>query len=192
VPNLTIGPPVVASLRRHTDLYFDCHLMITNPGQYLEAFKEAGADGCSVHVEVGDTQALIRQMRALGLDVGLAVNPETPFEAYAGWLDQLDLILVMTVHPGFAGQSFMSEVVPKIRRTRDEIDRRRLAVAIEVDGGIDADTVGVVAEAGASVFVSGSAVFGEPDPAAAAHAIRHAADRAARSGPAEPSGMPAP
>ncbi|HLY84836.1 MAG TPA: ribulose-phosphate 3-epimerase [Acidimicrobiales bacterium] len=192
VPNLTIGPPVVASLRRHTDLYLDCHLMITNPAQYLEAFREAGADGCSIHVEVGDTAALIEQMRGLGLDVGVAVNPETPFEAYAGWLDRIDLILIMTVHPGFGGQSFMSEVVPKVRRTRDEIDRRGLAVAIEVDGGIDVDTVGVVAEAGASVFVSGSAVFGEPDPAAAAHAIRHAADRAASSGRAEPSGTAVP
>jgi ribulose-phosphate 3-epimerase len=188
VPNLTIGPPVVASLRRHTDLYFDCHLMITNPHDYLEAFRTAGADGCSVHVEVGGTQALIDQMRDLGLDVGLAVNPETRYEAFSGWLDQLDLILLMTVHPGFGGQSFMAEVVPKIARTRDEIDRRGLPVAIEVDGGIDVITAPIVAEAGATVFVSGSAIFGSPDPAAAAHAIRHAADRAARgSGPAEPA-----
>jgi ribulose-phosphate 3-epimerase len=188
VPNLTIGPPVVASLRRHTDLYFDCHLMITNPDDYLGAFRKAGADGCSVHVEVGRTQALIDQMRDLGLDVGLAVNPETPYEAFAAWLDQLDLILLMTVHPGFGGQSFMADVVPKIARTRDEIDRRGLPVAIEVDGGIDVNTAPIAAEAGATVFVAGSAVFGSPDPAAAAHAIRHAADRAARGpGPAEPA-----
>jgi ribulose-phosphate 3-epimerase len=187
VPNLTIGPPVVASLRRHTDLYFDCHLMITSPAKYLEAFKKSGADGCSVHVEVGETQALIDQMRDLGLDVGLAVNPETPYEAFAGWLDQLDLVLLMTVHPGFGGQSFIADVVPKIARTRDEIDRLGLPVAIEVDGGIDVDTAPIAAEAGATVFVAGSAIFGEPDPAAAAHAIRHAADRAARGSGAGPT-----
>jgi ribulose-phosphate 3-epimerase len=153
--------------------------MITNPADYLEAFKKAGADGCSVHVEVGETQSLIDQMRDLSLDVGLAVNPETPYEAFSGWLDQLDLVLLMTVHPGFGGQSFIADVVPKIRRTRHEIDRRGLAVAIEVDGGIDVETAPIAAGAGATVFVAGSAIFGSPDPAAAAHAIRHAADRAA-------------
>jgi ribulose-phosphate 3-epimerase len=188
VPNLTIGPPVVASLRCHTDLYFDCHLMITDPGTYLPDFRRAGADGCSVHVEVGDTQDLIDQMRGLGLDVGLAVNPETPYEAFAGWLDQLDMILLMTVHPGFGGQHFIETVVPKIRRTRDEIDRRSLAVAIEVDGGIDVDTAPVAAGAGATVFVAGNAVFHQPDPAAAAQAIRRAADLATRSS-TEPADM---
>jgi ribulose-phosphate 3-epimerase len=176
VPNLTIGPPVVASLRRHTDLYLDCHLMITNPEEYLEAFRTAGANGCTVHVEVGGTQALIDQMRSLGLDAGLAVNPETPFEDYAEWLDQLDMVLLMTVHPGFGGQSFMADVVPKIRRTRDEIDRRGLKVVIEVDGGIDVETAPITAAAGASVFVAGSAIFGQSDPAMAAHAIRDAVD----------------
>jgi ribulose-phosphate 3-epimerase len=176
VPNLTIGPPVVASLRQHSDLYFDCHLMMDNPGQYLEAFRRAGANGCSVHVEVGETHDLIDQMRTLGLDIGLAVNPETPFEQYESWLDQIGMVLLMTVHPGFAGQSFIADVVPKIRRTREEIDRRGLAVAIEVDGGIDVATAPIVAEAGASVFVAGSAIF---------HTIRHAADRAG-PGAAEP------
>ena len=186
VPNLTIGPPVVESLRRHTDLYLDCHLMMTNPGDFLEAFRRSGADGCSVHVEVGETGGLIETMRHLGLDVGLAVNPETPYEAFAEWLQRIDLVLLMTVHPGFGGQAFMEAVVPKIRRTRDEIDRRGLAVAIEVDGGIDITTAPVAAEAGATVFVAGNAIFHEPDPAAAAHAIRHAADQAAKPGPAEP------
>jgi ribulose-phosphate 3-epimerase len=187
VPNLTIGPPVVESLRKHTDLYFDCHLMMTNPGEYLGAFRDAGADGCTVHVEVGDTDRLIGELRDLGLDAGLAMNPETPFEACAPWLDRIDLLLVMTVHPGFGGQSFMAEVVPKIRRARDEIDQRGLAVALEVDGGIDVRTAPAVAEAGATVFVAGSAIFHQPDPAAAALAIRQAADHAARSGPAEPA-----
>jgi ribulose-phosphate 3-epimerase len=189
VPNLTIGPPVVASLRRHTDLYFDCHLMITDPGDYLAAFKKAGADGCSVHVEVGRTQSLIDQMRGLGLDVGLAVNPETPYDAFAGWLEQLDMILLMTVHPGFGGQSFITEVVAKIARTRAEIDLRGLPVAIEVDGGIDVETAPIAARAGATIFVAGNAIFGSPDPAAAARSIRNAADGAALA-PA-PAGPPA-
>ena len=186
VPNLTIGPPVVRSLRRHTDLYFDCHLMMTNPGDYLDAFRQAGADGCSVHVELEDCERLIAEMRQLGLDVGLAVNPETPFEAFEPWLDRIDLLLLMTVHPGFGGQSFMRAVVPKIEQARDAIDRLGLGVAIEVDGGIDVDTAPVVAAAGATVFVAGSAIFGSDDPLAAALAIRHAADRGAAGGRAEP------
>jgi len=187
VPNLTIGPPVVASLRKHTDLYFDCHLMITEPGRYLPDFRRAGANGCSVHVEVGDTGALIDQMRGLGLDAGLAVNPETPLSDAAPWLDRIDLLLLMTVHPGFGGQSFMAEVLPKIRQAREEIDRRGLSVAIEVDGGIAPSTAALTAEAGASVFVAGSAIFHQPDPAAAALAIRRAADAAVGAGSAEPS-----
>jgi ribulose-phosphate 3-epimerase len=175
VPNLTIGPPVVKSLRKHTDLYLDCHLMITNPASYLQAFREAGADGCSVHVEVGGTQGLIDQMRSLGLDVGLAVNPDTPFEAYARWLDQLDLLLLMTVFPGFGGQRFMADVMPKVERTRQEIDRLGLKTAIQVDGGIDVHTAPVAWAAGATVFVAGNAIFGSDDPAAAAARIRAAA-----------------
>ena len=126
VPNLTIGPPVVQSLRRHTGLFFDCHLMMTNPGDYLEAFRHAGADGCTVHVEVGDTAALLAEAKALGLRAGLAVNPETPYEAIDPFLAEADLILCMTVHPGFGGQHFMAEVLPKIARTRAELDRRGL------------------------------------------------------------------
>jgi len=175
VPNLTIGPPVVKSLRKHTDLYLDCHLMMTNPGSYLEAFRDAGADGCSVHVEVGGTQALIDQMRSLGLDVGLAVNPDTPFEAFERWLPQIDLVLLMTVFPGFGGQKFMAEVMPKVERTRQFVADNGLKVAIQVDGGIDVTTVPVAAGAGADVFVAGNAIFGKPDPAAAAAAIRDAA-----------------
>jgi ribulose-phosphate 3-epimerase len=175
VPNITIGPPVVASLRKHTDLYLDCHLMIDEPERYLEAFKDAGADGCSVHVEVGHTAELIAQMRALGLDVGLAVNPDTPYEAFEPWLDQLDLLLLMTVHPGFGGQSFIADVMPKVRQARDELDRRGLTTALQVDGGIKEDTAPVAAAAGADVFVAGNAVFRDPDPAAAARRIRAAA-----------------
>jgi ribulose-phosphate 3-epimerase len=179
VPNITIGPPVVSSLRKHTDLYLDCHLMISEPERYLEAFKLAGADGCSVHVEVGHTEALIAQMRELDLDVGLAVNPDTPFESFAPYLDRIDLLLLMTVFPGFGGQHFIADVVPKIRRAREEVDRRGLRVAIEVDGGINETTIIEAAAAGARIFVAGNAVFGQGDPAAAAARLRVVADRAA-------------
>ena len=179
VPNLTIGPPVVRSLRQHTAMYLDCHLMITNPEQYLEPFQKAGASGCSVHVEVGGTEALIKQMRDLGLDVGLAVNPDTPFEAYEAYLGDLDLLLLMTVFPGFGGQKFMHEVVPKIRRTAQAIADGGLDLAIQVDGGIDEQTAPIVAEAGATIFVAGSAIFGAESPAAAARRIREAGNRAA-------------
>jgi len=174
VPNLTIGPPVVKSLRRHTPMYLDCHLMMTNPEHYLDAFKKAGASGCSVHVEVGGTEALIAQMRDLELDVGLAVNPDTPLSGYERFLGDIDLVLLMTVFPGFGGQKFMTDVVPKIRETAAAIDRRGLDVAIQVDGGIDEVTAPVVAEAGARVLVAGNAVFGAPDPAAAIRRIREA------------------
>ncbi|HUO49507.1 MAG TPA: ribulose-phosphate 3-epimerase [Acidimicrobiales bacterium] len=182
VPNLTIGPPVVRSLRRHSGLYFDCHLMMTNPGEYLEAFRKAGADGCTVHVEVGDTEGLLEQARALGLRVGLAANPDTPFEAYAAYLDQVDLILCMTVFPGFGGQAFMTEVLPKIEQTRAELDRRGLAAELEVDGGIDEETAPLVVAAGARVLVAGSAVFGDERPWDAARRIREAGQKALPGG----------
>ncbi|MDQ3107446.1 MAG: ribulose-phosphate 3-epimerase [Actinomycetota bacterium] len=179
VPNLTIGPPVVKSLRAHTSMYLDCHLMITNPERYLEAFAKAGANGCSVHVEVGGTAELITQMRGLGLDVGLAVNPDTPFEDYEAFLPDLDLLLLMTVFPGFGGQAFLDEVVPKIRRTADAIEALGLDLPIQVDGGIDERTAPVVAQAGASIFVAGSAIFGSTSPADAARRLREAGTRAA-------------
>jgi ribulose-phosphate 3-epimerase len=175
VPNLTIGPPVVASLRRHTPLFFDCHLMMTNPGKYLKDFADAGADGCSVHVEVGGTTELIEQMRTLGLRVGLALNPDTPFEKVAPVLDRIDLVLCMTVFPGFGGQSFMPEVLDKVRQVRGAIDAADLGVDLEVDGGIDVDTAPRAAEAGANVFVAGSAIFGHDRPWVAAEEIRESA-----------------
>ncbi|MGA2521158.1 MAG: ribulose-phosphate 3-epimerase [Acidimicrobiales bacterium] len=177
VPNLTLGPPVVQSLRRHSGLFFDCHLMMTNPGDFLQPFRHAGADGCTVHVEVGDTSALLAEARALGLKAGLALNPETPYEAIDPFLGEVDLILCMTVHPGFGGQAFIEDVVPKIARTRAELDRRGLDVALEVDGGIDEDTAGSVVRAGARVLVAGSAVFGDERPWEAARRIRLAGEK---------------
>ncbi len=181
VPNLTIGPPVVASLRAHTRLYFDTHLMISEPARYLEAFRDAGADGCTVHVEVGETAALVDLMRELGLRVGLAANPDTPFEALEPYLADVDLVLCMTVFPGFGGQSFMAEVLPKVRKVRDAVEAAGLAVDVEVDGGIDERTVAEAARSGANVFVAGSAVFADPDPLGAAGVILDAA-RAAVAG----------
>jgi ribulose-phosphate 3-epimerase len=175
VPNLTIGPPVVASLRRHTDLFFDTHLMITDPDRYLEPFRDAGSNGCTVHVEVGRTSQLIGQMRELGLRVGLAANPDTPFEAVEPFLSEVDLVLCMTVFPGFAGQSFIAEVMPKVRQVRESVADRGLSVDVEVDGGIDHRTVVDAARSGANVFVAGSAVFGRPHPLAEVRNILDAA-----------------
>jgi ribulose-phosphate 3-epimerase len=175
VPNLTIGPPVVAAIRRHTDTYLDCHLMMTNPGEYLEAFAQAGANHCTVHAEVEGTAGLLKAMRKLGLGTGLAINPETPFEACEPWLAEIDLLLVMSVHPGFGGQRFMPVAVEKIARAAEVARQRQLDLVIEVDGGIDADTVVEVAQAGADTFVAGSAIFDHRDPVAAARAIRAAA-----------------
>jgi ribulose-phosphate 3-epimerase len=182
VPNLTIGPPVVQSLRRHSGLFFDCHLMMTNPGAYLEAFRDAGADGCTVHVEVGDSAQLLAQAKELGLRAGLAINPETPFDAIEPFLDQADLVLCMTVHPGFGGQVFMAEVLPKIALTRAALDRRGLDAALEVDGGIDEHTAASVVEAGARVLVAGSAIFADDRPWEAARRIRVAAEKALTEG----------
>ncbi len=175
VPNVTVGPPVVASLRHHTPLFFDCHLMMTEPGRYLDAFADAGADGCTVHVEVGATDELVAHLRSLGLRAGLALNPDTPFEAVEPYLGQVDLVLCMTVFPGFGGQSFMPEVLPKVAQVRAAADAGGLALDVEVDGGIDATTAGDVAVAGANVLVAGSAIFGHPRPWEATEAIRAAA-----------------
>ncbi len=182
VPNVTIGPPVLASLRRHTALFLDCHLMMTDPGDFLEAFAEAGADGVTVHVEVGRTDELLGAIRALGMRAGLAANPDTPAEALAPHLHQVDLVLCMTVFPGFAGQSFMGEVMDKVARVRQLVAAGDRAVDIEVDGGIGPETAPVAARAGANVLVAGSAIFGAPDPRAAAQAIRAAAAGAVPTG----------
>jgi len=175
VPNLTIGPPVVASLRPHTDLFLDCHLMVDNPGTLLAAFKDAGADGLTVHVELGDPRPLLDEIASLGLRRGLAFEPETPYDAVEPYLDAIDLLLVMSVHTGFGGQPFIPEVLDKVRAARKEIDARGLDVEIEIDGGIKVDNAALVAEAGVDILVSGTGIFHADDPAAAARAIRAAA-----------------
>ncbi len=175
VPNLTIGPPVVAALRRHTDLFLDCHLMVDNPAVLLGDFADAGADRCIVHVELGDPHPLFRELRARQVQVGLAISPDTPFDAAAPYLPDVDLLLVMSVHPGFGGQSFIPEVLEKVRAARRAIDEAGLAVEIEIDGGIHLGTAQEATAAGVDVLVAGSAIFGSPDPLAAARALRAAA-----------------
>src|SRR5437588_3315260 len=135
VPNLTIGPPVVKSLRSHSDLYFDCHLMVDNPGDFLGEFAAAGANGCSVHVEVDDVVPLFGEMRRLGLDVGLAVNPETPVEVCLPHLAHIDLLLMMTVHPGFGGQEFIADAMDKVNGARGETASGGRKVGREGCGG---------------------------------------------------------
>lgn len=176
VPNLTIGAPVVACLRKHTDLYLDCHLMVTNPSVLLDAFADAGADGCTVHIELGDPRPLFDRMRALDLRVGLTLNPETPLPEVVPYLADIDTLLFMSVHPGFGGQSFIADVLMKVAEARRIIDRGNLAVEIEIDGGINEETAPLAAEAGADILVAGSAIFHAGDPAAAARAIRLAAE----------------
>ncbi len=175
VPNVTIGPPVVRSLRPYSGRFFDCHLMMDEPGRYLEAFADAGADGCTVHVEVGSTASLLRDAHDLGLRVGLAANPDTPFSAVAPYLGDVDLLLLMTVFPGFGGQAFMADVMDKVAEARREVDGSGRPLDIEVDGGIDATTAPVAVRAGANVLVAGSAIFGAREPLAAARALRAAA-----------------
>ena len=175
VPNISLGPPVVSSLRKHTQLFLDCHLMITDPGEYVEPFARAGAQSITVHAELGDLDHVIAETRALGMRVGIAANPDTDFEAIDRYLDAVDLVLCMTVFPGFGGQAFMPEVLPKIAQVRRAIDERGLDVELEVDGGIDVRTAPDVVRAGATILVAGSAIFGASDPLAAATELRSVA-----------------
>jgi ribulose-phosphate 3-epimerase len=149
--------------------------MMSEPGRYLEAFRTAGADGCTVHVEVGSTATLIDEAHSMGLRVGLAANPDTPFSLVAPFLGDIDLLLLMTVFPGFGGQSFISDVMGKVSEARREVDVNDLALDIEVDGGIDVVTAPIAVEAGANVLVAGSAIFNRSDPLEAAHELRVAA-----------------
>jgi ribulose-phosphate 3-epimerase len=172
VPNITIGPPVVASLRKHTKLPLDCHLMITDPEKYLPDFAKAGANGCTVHVELGDTADRVKQMRDLGLRPGIVANPDTPFEDFAGFLGDVDVVLLMTVFPGFGGQKFIDSVLPKIEATATELARIGSSAALQVDGGIDLVNGPRAALAGANAFVAGNAIFAQSDPLRAAAALR--------------------
>ena len=169
VPNISFGPPVIRSIRPVSKLPYWAHLMITHPGDYLEAFAATGVDGITIHAEVGDgVWALADRIHALGLDAGLSINPPTDITPWLEGLDAFDRVLVMTVNPGFGGQSFMPGPLEKIRRIRD---RWGEALDIEVDGGIDLDTAPRVVEAGANLLVAGSAIFGADDPAEAVRSL---------------------
>jgi ribulose-phosphate 3-epimerase len=178
VPNLTLGPPIVASLRPVTDLFLDVHLMVDNPAVLLGDFAKAGADRCIVHIELGDPRPLFDELRSLGIGVGLVLNPETPVDDVLPHLDDIDLLLVMSVHPGFGGQAFIPGVLDKVAVARREIDARGLTVQIEIDGGINAETAPLAARAGVDILVAGSAVFHAADPVAAGRAILAAAEAA--------------
>ncbi len=176
VPNISIGIPVLKSLRKATDMFIDVHLMIDRPVRYVEQFCSAGADLVNFHVEADSEEGIleaIRMAKKLGKKTGVTVKPATPAEAILPFLGEVDLVLVMTVEPGFGGQSFMYDQLPKIKRIRELIDSNGANVELEVDGGVDAKTAALVIEAGADVLVAGSAVFGKADRAAAVEDIRN-------------------
>jgi ribulose-phosphate 3-epimerase len=179
VPNLTVGLPVVESLLKHTSLPLDCHLMIEDPDRWAPGYAEAGAANVTIHVEVAQAPLrTLRAIRAAGARAGLAVNPATPVEPYADLLPAIDLLLVMTVEPGFGGQPFLDVVLPKLRRARELVARCGTAVWLQVDGGVTEETIERCAAAGADVFVAGSAVYAAGDPAHAVRTLRAQAERA--------------
>jgi ribulose-phosphate 3-epimerase len=180
VPNLTIGLPVVESLLKHAALPLDCHLMIEDPDRWAPGYAEAGARNVTIHAEAASAPVrTLRAIRAAGARAGLGINPGTAVEPYADLLPEVDMLLLMTVEPGFGGQHFLDLVLPKIRRARRLIGGRESSVWLQVDGGVDDDTIGRCAEAGADVFVAGTAVFGAADPATAVTDLRKLAQRAA-------------
>ena len=175
VPNISLGVPVIKSLRKATEMFLDVHLMIEQPVRYVEEFCKAGADLVNVHVESDSEENLLRAIglaKAQGKKTGVTLKPKTPAEAVKPYLGLVDLILIMTVEPGFGGQSFMHDMLPKIRAVKALVDTCAPGTDIEVDGGIDASTAPLVTAAGANVLVAGSAVFGKADRAAAIRAIR--------------------
>lgn len=164
VPNITLGAPIVKCIRKSSTLPFDVHLMISDPYKYIPDFVNAGSDIITFHAEAdSDIEKTIDLILASGKKAGLSVKPKTPVEAVYPYLDKLSMVLVMTVEPGFGGQSFMEDMMPKVSAVRSEIDRRGLDVDIQVDGGINKDTISIAAKAGANVFVSGNAIFSSDD-----------------------------
>ena len=175
VPNITIGVPVVKSIRSHTDMFLDVHLMIDKPVRYIDQFCKAGADLLSIHLEADHPTRIaeaLKAMEANGVKKAVALRPITSAEAVLPYIEQLDMILVMTVEPGFGGQAFMSGQLDTIRRVREIIDRYNPACDLEVDGGINAQTAKLVVEAGANVLVAGSSVYGASDIEAAIESLR--------------------
>jgi ribulose-phosphate 3-epimerase len=181
VPNLTLGLPVVESLLRHAALPLDCHLMITDPDRWAPGYAEAGARNVTIHAEaVHAPVRTLRAVRAAGARAGLAVNPGTAVEPYEDLLGELDMLLLMTVEPGFGGQHFLDVVLPKLRRARSMIAKHGTEIWLQVDGGVSEATIERCADSGADVFVAGSAVYGSTDPARAVQALRSQAEQATR------------
>ena len=177
VPNLTFGPPIIQSIRSATDKRFDAHLMIENPDRWVEAYRKAGADSITVHAEASrHLHRSIQVVRGTGARVGVSLNPHTSLHCLEYILDEIDLVLLMTVNPGFGGQRFIESVIPKIRALRGMVDARGLDVDIQVDGGIKTGNIKEVAAAGANVFVAGSAVFGQENYTQAIHELRKGAN----------------
>lgn len=176
VPNLTFGAPVIASVRKFTDKPFDVHLMISEPLKYIDDFANAGADIITFHIESdSDIHSTIDKVKARGLKVGLVIKPKTPADAVFEYLERLDLVLVMTVEPGFGGQSFMADMLPKVKKIKDEAQRRGLDIIVEVDGGIGEATIAQAAAAGVDVCVAGTAVFKAEDSAKAISKLKNLA-----------------
>ena len=177
VPNISFGPPVIKAIRTCSPALFDVHLMIEDPGRYIGAFLDAGADSITFHIEAAkDPRAVLESIRAAGCKAAISLKPATPAEAVFPYLELADMVLVMTVEPGFGGQSFMRDMLEKIRTLRHECTRRGLETDIQVDGGIAEDTVAEAAAYGANVFVAGSAVFRSADAAATIAALRRIAE----------------
>jgi ribulose-phosphate 3-epimerase len=176
VPNMTLGPPVVKAVRAATQAIVDCHLMIVEPERYIADFANAGADIISVHVEASPhLQRTLHAIRGLGKRAGVVLNPHTPEDTIRYVLQDIDLVLVMSVNPGFGGQSFLPQVLPKLKALRRMVDESGLDIELEIDGGIGPDNARLVTEAGATVLVAGSAIFGQKDRGAAMRQIRSAA-----------------
>lgn len=176
VPNMTLGPPVVKAVRAATKAVVDCHLMIVDPERYVADFANAGADIITIHVEAArHLQRTLHQIRSLGKRAGVVMNPHTPEDTLRYVMDDVDLILVMSVNPGFGGQSFLPQVLPKVRALRKMIDATGRDIDLEIDGGIAPETARAVVEAGANVLVAGNAIFGQKDRGAAMRELRRRA-----------------
>ena len=178
VPNLTLGLPVVEALARVSPIPLDCHLMIDDPDRWAPMYAEAGGSSVTFHIEAArDPQRLARDLRAAGARAGMAIKPGTPFAPYEDLLPELDMVLVMTVEPGFGGQSFMADQMPKVAQVREAVRRHGGEIWVQVDGGVSAKTIEECAQAGADVFVAGSAVYGADDAAGAIEELRALAEQ---------------
>ena len=172
VPNISFGPSIIKALRPHTNLFFDCHLMIENPENYIEVFKDAGADLISVSVEASThLHRVVQSIKEVGCQAGVVLNPGTPLESIKWVLEDVDVVLIMSVNPGFGGQKFIHEMLPKIKELKTMIENRNLDTLIEVDGGVCLENANLVKMAGADILVAGSAVFGAKDSGAAFKAL---------------------